>query len=204
MTQLFGSALKVAQVFLSPLRKKHSILTHEQMCDYVQLTYLNRTDIAYILQKFKKTLGSESKLINIDHRYKKEEICNLFPELRHNPYSDRIFKVFSTQDERTLSFDEFMNLCSVFSENSPLKVKASWAFMIFDFDEDNQITENDLCELIDRLTQPMLLSPEEKDKICKVLLKEMDLQNNGGMNRLEFTHAISRMPDFAQVFSFKP
>lgn len=68
-----------------------------------------------------------------------------------------------------MSFDEFMNLCSVFSENSPLKVKASWAFMIFDFDDDNQITENDLYELIDRLTQPMLLSDDEKDKICSVV-----------------------------------
>lgn len=77
--------------------------------------------------------------------------------------------MFSTQDERTLSFDEFMNLCSVFSENSPLKVKASWAFMIFDFDEDNKITVNDLYEMIDRIIQPMLLSEEEKDTIRGVV-----------------------------------
>lgn len=41
--------------------------------------------------------------------------------------------------------------------------------MIFDFDEDDQITESDLYELIDRLTQPMLLSEEEKHKICNVV-----------------------------------
>uniref|UniRef100_T1GIF2 EF-hand domain-containing protein n=1 Tax=Megaselia scalaris TaxID=36166 RepID=T1GIF2_MEGSC len=186
MKQVFGSATKLAQVFLS-LRKKNNILTHEQMCEYIQLTYLNRTDISYILGKFRKTLSAESKYINIDHRYKKEEIWNLFPELKYNPFSDRIFKVFSTQDDRTLSFDEFMNLCSVFSEHSPLSVKAAWAFLIFDFDEDNQITENDLNECI-----------------CDVLLKEMDLQKNGGINSLEFTHAITKMPDFASVFSFKP
>lgn len=114
-------------------------------------------------------MSAESKYINIDHRYKKEEIWNLFPELKYNPFSDRIFKVFSTQDDRTLSFDEFMNLCSVFSEHSPLSVKSAWAFLIFDFDEDNQITENDLNEMVDRLTQPMLLSDQEKSSICDVV-----------------------------------
>lgn len=55
------------------------------------------------------------------------------------------------------------------SENCPLKVKAAWAFKVFDFNEDNQITKEDLFALMDRLTKFSELSVEEKDHICDVV-----------------------------------
>lgn len=55
------------------------------------------------------------------------------------------------------------------SENCPLNVKAAWAFRVFDFDEDNQITKSDIFAMLDRLTKFTHLQIEEKDHISEVV-----------------------------------
>lgn len=90
------------------------------------------------------------------------------------------------------------------SENCPLKVKSAWAFKMFDFNEDNEISQEDINVLLDRLTAPLKLPGEDKDHISDTLLKEMDLQHTGSMSQLEFLHAMSKMPEFVTAFSFRP
>lgn len=58
-------------------------------------------------------------------------IADQFPQLKYNPFCGRLFKVFSSIDDNHMSFEDFLNLCSVMSENCPLKVKAAWAFKMF-------------------------------------------------------------------------
>ena len=54
------------------------------------------------------------------------------PELRYNPFLDRLVDVFSTSEEdKSLSFEDFLDLSSALSENSPLQLKADWAFRVF-------------------------------------------------------------------------
>ena len=52
-------------------------------------------------------------------------------ELRVNPFRDRICKVFSEDDSGDLSFEDFLDLMSVFSEGATRDVKASYAFRIY-------------------------------------------------------------------------
>lgn len=52
-------------------------------------------------------------------------------ELRVNPFNDRICKVFSSSRDGDCTFEDFLDMMSVFSEAAPLTVKAEYAFRIF-------------------------------------------------------------------------
>ncbi|KAJ6644450.1 Calcium and integrin-binding protein 1, partial [Pseudolycoriella hygida] len=182
----------------------NSILSEEQLDEYVELTYLTKSEIVYILQKFIK-IQNELRIPNdLTYRHDIIDILNEFPQYKYNPFRDRIFYVFSSRKDGRISFEDFLDLSSAMSLNCPLKVKAAWAFKVFDFDDDNDITKYDLMDVIDRLTygsDRAELSMDEKNQICDILLQEIDLEHSGGMNHLEFIHAITKMPEFATTFS---
>lgn len=54
-----------------------------------------------------------------------------YPELRVNPFGDRICKVFSTSQDGDCTFEDFLDMMSVFSDSTPKSVKAEHAFRIF-------------------------------------------------------------------------
>lgn len=57
-------------------------------------------------------------------------IILLIPE-QENPFRDRILKVFSSNGSGDLSFDDFLDLLSVFSEHAPRELKLHYAFRIY-------------------------------------------------------------------------
>lgn len=99
-----------------------------------------------------------------------------YPELRVNPFGDRICKVFSSSQDGDCTFEDFLDMMSVFSDAAPKSVKAEHAFRIFgwvfgnillgiginflffflqlDFDGDDMLGVNDLKQVIDRLIGP--------------------------------------------------
>uniref|UniRef100_A0A182IVM8 WD repeat-containing protein 89 n=1 Tax=Anopheles atroparvus TaxID=41427 RepID=A0A182IVM8_ANOAO len=126
---------------------------------------------------------------------------SLKQKLHHNPFRDRLLHVFSSENDERFSFEDLLDLFSVLSDKCPLSVKATWAFQLYDFDDDNVITKEDILILCDRLTKHDSLEEAEKQSIADVLLKEIDLQNNGNIAEIEFVHAMSKMPEFHQTFS---
>lgn len=54
-----------------------------------------------------------------------------YPELRVNPFGDRICKVFSSSQDGDCTFEDFLDMMSVFSNAAPKAVKAEHAFRIF-------------------------------------------------------------------------
>lgn len=50
---------------------------------------------------------------------------------QHNPFKDRLCKVFSTGMDGCFSFEDLLDLFSVMSHACPNNVKANWAFHIF-------------------------------------------------------------------------
>lgn len=54
-----------------------------------------------------------------------------YPELRVNPFGDQICKVFSSSNDGDCTFDDFLDMMSVFSDAAPRSVKAEHAFRIF-------------------------------------------------------------------------
>ncbi len=53
------------------------------------------------------------------------------PELKVNPFGDRICLVFSTSKDGDCTFEDFLDMMSAFSEDAPISVKAEYAFRIF-------------------------------------------------------------------------
>ncbi|XP_055628016.1 calcium and integrin-binding family member 2-like isoform X2 [Toxorhynchites rutilus septentrionalis] len=163
---------------------KKSILTSEQLDEYVELTYLTRWEILLILEKF-LGLAPEGITRDLHQRFPHNQIMDIFPQLK-------------------CSFEDILDMFSVMSKSCPHDVKAAWAFRVFDLDNDDMITKEDIVNTCDRLTNNYQLQQDEMENIADVIIMEMDLQNNGSLGQFEFIKAISKVPEFHNSFSFRP
>ena len=109
-----------------------------------------------------------------------------YPELRVNPFGDRICKVFSSSNDGDLTFEDFLDMMSVFSQAAPKSVKAEHAFRIFgksfwqtvrswiiccllvDFDGDDMLGIGDLQQVIERLIGANQLSDNDTKQLIQV------------------------------------
>ncbi|KAK2103519.1 hypothetical protein P7K49_017375 [Saguinus oedipus] len=53
------------------------------------------------------------------------------PELRENPFKERIVETFSEDGEGNLTFNDFVDMFSVLCESAPRELKANYAFKIY-------------------------------------------------------------------------
>ncbi|XP_051154283.1 calcium and integrin-binding protein 1-like isoform X2 [Leptopilina boulardi] len=182
-------------------------LTPELLDEYTELTYLSKSEIVYIYKLFKQ---ADSKNINndINYRLSMENVLKIIPHLRHNPFRESIFRVFSSRKDGKMGFEDLLDLCSALSEKCPETVRSSWAFQIFDFDGDNQISLDDLIESVERLTgfenREAKIDRHSAELIAQLALDELDIVQCGCISQQEFIHNISRMPDFSHTFQFMP
>lgn len=63
-------------------------------------------------------------------RLSPEDIAVL-EELRENPFKKRICEAFSRDGKGNLTFEDFLDLLSVFSEHCPRDIKVFYAFKIY-------------------------------------------------------------------------
>ncbi|NXD17066.1 CIB1 protein, partial [Nothocercus nigrocapillus] len=131
--------------------------------------------------------------------------CHPDPRLRRqaNPFRHRICRVFSTAEDGSngLSFEDFLDMLSVFSESATSEIKAHYAFHIFDFNDDGILDKKDLENLVNCLTgqsEESRLSDAEMEQLIKNILEESDIDKDGTINFCEFQHVVSRSPDFAR------
>ncbi|XP_018567201.1 calcium and integrin-binding protein 1 [Anoplophora glabripennis] len=179
-----------------------SVLTEDILEEYTILTYLSKAEILNLYKIF-SALDEKGVLQNLHYRFPCYVVEHIFPQLKFNPLKDRIFNVFSSHKDGKLSFEDMLDLCSVMSDKCPEKVKAAWAFRIYDFDDDDAVGEDDLIEVINRLTGSAgQIDIEHQKRIIKILLEEMDLASNGSVGQLEFVHAVGKMSEFPHSFCF--
>ncbi|XP_055531643.1 calcium and integrin-binding protein 1-like [Wyeomyia smithii] len=193
----------LTQLSFDIMGAKESILSAEQLEEYVELTFLTKWEVQLILEKI-SSLATDEISANLHQRFSTRQIMDAFPQLKYNPFRDRLFELFSSACDTRCSFEDILDMFSVMSENCPQSVKAAWAFRVFDVDNDNMITKEDIYLICDRLTKYDQLEDAEKETIAEVILKEIDLQNNGSLGEFEFVHVISKVPEFHNTFSFKP
>ncbi|KAG8187098.1 hypothetical protein JTE90_023940 [Oedothorax gibbosus] len=175
---------------------KDDIFTEKELADMQKLTYLSKKQILKLYKHFCTLEPDSSNPKNpIAHG------TDLFrlPELRVNPLRDRIVKVFSTQDPY-FTFEDFLDLMSVYSSEAPLKVKASYAFRIFDLDDDDMLSKKDIRDLLNRLNSANLVSEEYTNEILRCVFSEADLDSDGFITYPEFEHLITKSPDFLHSF----
>ncbi|EEB12687.1 calcium and integrin-binding protein, putative [Pediculus humanus corporis] len=110
-----------------------------------------------------------------------------------------------------MSFEDMLDLASAFSEDCPIDVKGKWAFLIFDFDEDNLINGEDIVEIVNRLTMKGLndendgedLGEDEKKKVAEIILNDTVLCNADGITCVEFINILKKIPEFLYAFRIK-
>uniref|UniRef100_A0AAY4BHN8 EF-hand domain-containing protein n=1 Tax=Denticeps clupeoides TaxID=299321 RepID=A0AAY4BHN8_9TELE len=141
---------------------------------------------------------------SLSSRVPMEKILTM-PELKSNPFRRRICHVFSTSEpnDGSLTFEDFLDLLSAFSDSATLEIKSHYAFRIFDFDDDGTLDAGDLEKLVNCLTgdtDETRLNPEEMRQLIKNILEESDIDKDGTVNLSEFQHVISRSPDFVSSF----
>ncbi|XP_014784142.1 calcium and integrin-binding protein 1 [Octopus bimaculoides] len=184
-----------------------SVLKQKDLDDYQQLTYFTEQEILEGFRIFKSLGKEEVKNYALKAKIPFARIQEL-PQLRMNPFRDRICSVFSSSDDEHMNFEDFLHMMSVFSDNAPKDLKAHYAFNIYDLDNDERISERDLFEVLDRLTvgknmdegNEYLLSIEEKRKVVQEIMKVGDLDRDNVLSFSEFCHIIDKAPDFLSSF----
>ncbi|NXE00868.1 CIB1 protein, partial [Chaetorhynchus papuensis] len=153
-------------------------------------------------KKFSELLPKEERESACSARVPKNRMLEL-PELQANPFQHRICHVFSTSEtgDDSMSFEDFLDMLSVFSDSATSDIKSHYAFRIFDFDDDGTLDRKDLEQLVNCLTgqgEESRLSSTEMEQLIQNILEESDLDRDGTINISEFQHVVSRSPDFAR------
>ncbi|XP_065498172.1 calcium and integrin-binding family member 2 isoform X2 [Caloenas nicobarica] len=124
------------------------------------------------------------------------------PELKENPFKERIVESFSEDGEGSLSFNDFVDMFSVLSEMAPRELKAIYAFKIYDFNTDNFICKADLEKTLNKLTREELTA-EEIALVCEKVIEEADMDGDGKLGFADFENMISKAPDFLSTFHIR-
>ncbi|OCU00610.1 calcium and integrin-binding family member 3 isoform X1 [Xenopus laevis] len=130
------------------------------------------------------------------------ELIGSMPELKDNPFRQRIAEVFSEDGDGNMTLDDFLDMFSVLSEMAPKDLKAYYAFKIYDFNNDDYICKSDLEKTLNKLTRNEL-TPEEVCLVCEKVIDEADIDNDGKLSLEDFQHMIVRAPDFLSTFHIR-
>ncbi|OWF44461.1 calcium and integrin-binding protein 1-like [Mizuhopecten yessoensis] len=180
-----------------------SVFSEEELQDYQELTYFTKKEILHVFKIFRDLSPRD---VDRDRNVKlNEDLVMSLPELKMNPFKDRIVRVFSSE-EGCLTFEDFLDMMSVFSEKAPKEIKAQYAFKIYDFDGDDEISRDDLKKMVLRLCPSQKdteLKKQEVDRLVGEILKEADLDNDDRLSFSEFQHVISKAPEFESSFRIR-
>ncbi|CAF1093996.1 unnamed protein product [Adineta steineri] len=187
-----------------------SVFQGNDLEDYKALTFLTGPEITQVLKRFRELVA-----INKPHqsytkwRLSKKQAVNI-NELYQNPFRERIVEVFSSQNDGSISFEDFLDMMSVFSEKAPKSVKVSYAFKIYQgiYKGDrpdgatatlNAIDLYDIREIVHRLSGENF-ADEELTKIAEAVIHEVDLRDDKTITSEIFEYFLSNVPDFPSSF----
>ncbi|CAG9759418.1 unnamed protein product [Ceutorhynchus assimilis] len=180
--------------------------TDQQLINYQDCTFFTRKEILRVYKKFR-----DIKPDVVPRAMKKNEAYSIklpvedmdeLQEFRENPFKRRIFEVFSRDGKGNLTFEDFLDMLSVFSEAAPRDIKVFYAFRIYDFDNDDFVGPEDIDIAITLLTKQEL-TIEERHQIIEKVIEESDVDGDGKLSYIEFEHCITRAPDFLSTFHIR-
>ncbi|KAG9352085.1 hypothetical protein JZ751_020498 [Albula glossodonta] len=132
---------------------KQTIFTDEQLDAYQDCTFFTRKEILRLHGRYHELAPH---LVPMDYTDEPDVklplalIVNM-PELKENPFRNRIVESFSEDGLGNLSFNDFVDMFSVLSEMAPRELKAIYAFKIYaDLDGDNKLSFADFENMIAR------------------------------------------------------
>ncbi|XP_031335417.1 calcium and integrin-binding family member 2 isoform X2 [Photinus pyralis] len=165
--------------------------TEQQLENYQDCTFFTRKEILRVYKRFRE----------VDPDIVPKQMTGNQP-MTENPFKKRICEVFSRDGTGYLTFEDFLDLLSVFSEQAPRDIKVFYAFCIYDFDGDQHVGPEDLHQALRLLTRQELTS-EEMQQIVEKVIEEGDVDGDGKLSYMEFEHVITRAPDFLSTFHIR-
>ncbi|XP_056642371.1 calcium and integrin-binding protein 1-like [Diorhabda sublineata] len=178
-----------------------SQFSDDELQDYQDLTYFSKKEVLHAHKKF-KALAPEKVGHNKNAKLPVAKILQ-YPELSVNPFGERICEVFSSSHDGDCTFEDFLDMMSVFSEGAPKSVKAEHAFRIFDFDGDDMLGVSDLKKVINKLTGEHKLNDNEINMLIENILEEADFDDDGSLSFAEFEHITDKSSDFLNAFRIR-
>ncbi|KAG5896815.1 hypothetical protein JTB14_032057 [Gonioctena quinquepunctata] len=178
-----------------------SQFSEEELQNYQDLTYFTKKEVIQAHKKF-KALAPEKVGHNKNAKLPLTKLLQ-YPELSVNPFGERICEIFSSSHDGDCTFEDFLDMMSVFSEAAPKSVKAEQAFRIFDFDGDDMLGVSDLKKVVKRLTGENKLNESEMNMLIQNILEEADLDDDGSLSFAEFEHITDRSSDFLSAFRIR-
>merc|ERR1712025_29049 len=188
-----------------------SLLEPQEVDAYKQLTFFTEPEIRKCLKRFQKMLPDEvsasisnKQISSINHPsccVDVEVLRNELAELQVNPFSDQMCKIF-TEGNTVMVFEQFLDMMSVMSVSAPVEVKAEWAFKLFDLDGDEYITQKDIGNVVERVSD-LKEDDEHIEKVSLKVLKETDINDTGKISLTEFKQIVTKSPDFVDSFKIK-
>ncbi|XP_006117025.1 calcium and integrin-binding family member 2 isoform X1 [Pelodiscus sinensis] len=183
---------------------KQTIFTDEQLDAYQDCTFFTRKEILRLHGRYHEMAPN---IVPMDYTQDPDvklpiQLIINMPELKENPFKERIVEAFSEDGEGNLSFNDFVDMFSVLSEMAPRELKAIYAFKIYDFNTDNFICKSDLEKTLNKLTREELTA-EEITLVCEKVIEEADMDGDGKLAFADFENMISKAPDFLSTFHIR-
>ncbi|XP_054715685.1 calcium and integrin-binding protein 1-like [Uloborus diversus] len=177
-----------------------AVLDDVELEEYEALTHLNKQQILRAYQTFcemEPSYFEESQIA-----YLTSEKALELPEFRVNPFKDRMFKVFCSSGDY-MTFEDYLDMMSIFSPKADLLLKIEYAFRIYDFTDDDFICCQDIAELLNRLLKSDKLPREDWLKVRDSVLLDADIDQDGAIAFTEFVHIAMKFPDFTSTFNIQ-
>ncbi len=176
-------------------------LKPEELEEYELLTFLCRSEILAAFRRF-SALNPSAVERNRAVRLPADLVVSRTPALDRHPLGDRVCRAFSSERDGLISFDDYLDLCSVLSARASVDIKTHFAFLALDFDGDGVVGKADLGRAVDRVfhTRDKHLTNDEKRRIVERILDEVDADKDGFICKPEFKFAVARCPDFFHAF----
>ncbi|CAF0897974.1 unnamed protein product [Adineta ricciae] len=189
---------------------KRSKNLKKELDDYRTLTFLTEQEIIKVYERFCQLAAINHQNTDISQcRLSKKQAVNI-NELYQNPFRERIVEVFSSERDGSITFEDFLDMMSVFSAKAPKSVKISYAFKIYqgiykgprpdgESATPDAIDLYDIKEIVRRLSGENF-SDEDLTRIAEAVINEVDLRDEKKITVEIFEYFLSNVPDFASSF----
>jgi serine/threonine-protein phosphatase 2B regulatory subunit len=166
-------------------------LTGDEIEAFVSKTHFSREEVKALWFHFRSISGENG---DPDHITQSNFQAAL--SFRDSQLLDRMFNVFDTNADGSISFSEFLACLSIISNKASHDEKLDLSFRIYDADGDGLISVSELTTMLLFVIREhdLVISSEEIDEIVEVTFKEADVKIPGMIDFSEFRVICTKTP----------
>jgi serine/threonine-protein phosphatase 2B regulatory subunit len=169
-------------------------------------THFRMGQISVLRSAFAKITAGNSKTINREMfqralygvqsaKTKKKDDDAKRDDVGGDLFSERIFALFDTRGDGTLSFEEFVTGLSVFHPDASKDEKTQFAFEVYDLRGTGAITREDVRRMLVavlRQNATMTLTEEQTEQVLDKTFDDVDLSKDGVISLTEFKALVEK------------